>query len=125
MGRSNQHLKNFSLIGLIYGGLLVFLLTTNPKNLSVIWLIVPFVLLFIALFFTWLLIVRALGGKRSVLRSRRRQYIVAALLAAGPTLMLLLDSVDQLTLKDGLLIVVFGIFALFYASKINFQKSNL
>ncbi len=47
-----------------------------------------------------------------------KRLTVAALIGVVPTIALLLDSIDQLTIKDGLLIALFGVVAVFYISKL-------
>ncbi len=112
---NNKNVKNITILAVLYMGLLTFLFLTNPNKLAVGWLILPFILLFSALFITILLILRT-----SQLSSRvRRPLILTALLAGVPTLILLLDSVNQLSLKDVLIIAVLGVLALFYFSKLS------
>ncbi len=57
-------------------------------------------------------------------RDIKKLYIIAAVTAALPTCVLLLDSIGQLTLRDGLLIGVAGSLGLFYAAKTNFRSSS-
>ncbi|HSX53186.1 MAG TPA: hypothetical protein VLF90_02335 [Patescibacteria group bacterium] len=112
-----KNLKKISILLLLWGGLIVFLVATNPNKLSIGWLLLPFVWLFIALFFTILLLTR-LVRPSSIAGSRRKRYSAIAIVAALPCVMLLLDSVDQLTPKDGLLLVGIGIGAVFYVSRL-------
>jgi len=115
-----RHIRNLILIILLYAGLLVFLLSTNPNKLSVSWLIIPFVWLFVALLCSARLAIdvfRSPSGRHL----SKRQLSVAAVCAAIPTVMLLLDSINQLTIKDSLLIGALGIGALFYITKIHLK----
>ncbi len=110
---NKKNVKNIAVVAALYVGLIGFLLLFNPQKISIGWLIVPFLLLFMALFMTTLLVV-----KNSFLQSRvKRPRTLASLVAGVPTLILLLDSVDQLSLRDVLIIAVFGVFALFYFNK--------
>lgn len=103
----------------LYSGFFVFLFATDPRKLSVIWLILPFIWLYLCLFLTFIYVIDWLSANH---RHSRRQSLLAGLLAAIPTLMLLLGSVDQLTIKDGLLIFGLGALALFYANKISLKR---
>ena len=103
----------------LYGGFLTFLLSTDPRKLPVGWLILPFIWLFLSLFLTFIYIIDWFSDGH---RHSRRQSLTAGLLAAIPTSMLLLDSVDQLTLKDIFLIIGLGSLALFYVTKIKLKK---
>lgn len=116
--RNIRYKRLLLLVGL-YGGLLVFLFTTDPRKIAVGWLILPFVWLFVSLFLTFIYLIDWFSDSR---KHSRRQTLTAGLLATIPTLMLLLDSVDQLTAKDFLLIAGLGGLAAFYISKISLKK---
>jgi len=117
-----HYLKQLLIVALLYGGLLMFLLTTNPNKLSITWLIVPFVWLFLALFVSVQLLIDLLRLHNT--SSSKRQLTIAAVCAAIPTLMLLLDSINQLTIKDSLLIVALGVGGMFYVGKIRLKKPS-
>lgn len=119
-----KYVRYLFILALLYGGFFSFLFFTNPKNLSIILLIVPFLLLFLGLFFTFILFIKIFTRKNNNPRLPKKYFIIAALLAAIPACLLLLDSVDQLTLKDGLLFVTFGVFVLFYINRVSFKKSR-
>jgi len=118
-----KYLRYLFILTILYGGFFSFLFFTNPKNLSIVLLIVPFLLLFLGLFFTFTLLIRIFIRNTSDKLSKKH-FVMATLLAAIPTCLLLLDSVDQLTLKDGLLFITFGIFVLFYINRVSFKKSR-
>ena len=96
----------------IWGGLTVFMMLSQPAKLPVIGLIVPFVLLFLALYSTWrllgLLKVRytTQGGE---LQGRPRLGLAICL---SLVLLLVLQSLGQLTAKD--VVTVGGIAVLGY-----------
>jgi hypothetical protein len=104
----------------LYAGFLTFLFSTDPRKLAISWLILPFLWLYFSLFLTAIYAIDWLSADH---RHNRRQTVVAMLAAAIPTTMLLLDSVDQLTVKDSLLIFGLGGLALFYASKISLKRN--
>lgn len=111
--------KRVFLLAIMYGGFISFLLTTNPNKLTIGWLIVPFIWLFVCLFFSVLLIMDVFAIR---LARTKRQLSIATLIAIVPTTLLLLDSVNQLTLRDVLLILIFGTLAVFYTSKLEISK---
>ncbi|HLC91511.1 MAG TPA: hypothetical protein VJC09_00500 [Candidatus Saccharimonadales bacterium] len=115
-----KHIKHTLILAVLWGGLLVFLLSTNPTKLSIAWLIVPFIWLFASLYYTVQLIIdvfRPSGGRHS-----RRRVSITAVSAAIPTLLLLLDSINQLSVKDILIVVALGIGGLFYITKLRFKQ---
>ena len=114
--------KKYVQLTLLYGGLLAFFLTTNPGKLPVGLLLLPFIWLFIALFMTVRLILAKRARKKEGELSRKT-WVRAAAVALLPTFLLLLDSINQLTLKDGLLFAVFVVLVIFYANKLSFNTS--
>jgi uncharacterized membrane protein YccC len=113
--------KSFLTI-LLYVGFIVFLFTTNPNKLPIGLLLLPIAWLFLCLFVAARFLFSRLLKNSKLSRSRRNTL---ALLAAGlPSLLLLLKSIDQLTARDSLLLLLLIGFALFYASRINFAKRN-
>lgn len=107
----------------IIGGCLVLLVTllctTQPDRLPSAVLILPFALMFAILA---LLIALAIGWRHGGISSKAiRAGCTAAVL---PTLLLVLQSVGQLTLRDALtLFALFGI-TYFYMSKVNAASAS-
>ena len=104
---------------LLWLSLLVFLFSTDPNKLSIGWLILPFIWLFLCLFMTFLLVVNKITLKRELLTKSKR-YTIAFIAASLPTLILLLKSIDQLSAKDLVLFIVFYLIISFYVSKLRF-----
>ncbi|MGH7157737.1 MAG: hypothetical protein ACREGD_01500 [Candidatus Saccharimonadales bacterium] len=84
-------------------GLIVFLMTTNPADISSILLVAPFILGFLIAFLTFDLIFEFM--------TKRRLAVGTSLLLAGLVVILAgLQSLGQLTPKDvAMLLLVFGI----------------
>lgn len=97
----------------------VFLLTTSPKQLPLALLVVPFILLFICLLVIFLLVLRRVTF-HTHRPFARKQFAVAATLAFLPSLVVVLRSIDQLTIKDVLILSVLIGTVVFYVSKLNF-----
>jgi len=101
-------------VGLAGLALVTLITTTEPARLPSVVLILPFVLMFailaltIAMFIAW--------RKGSVTFSTIRAGCLTALL---PILLLVLQSVGQLTLRDGLTLVALFAITYFYMVKVN------
>lgn len=92
--------------------LAIFLLNTSPRELPIALLMVPFLLLFIAVFFTAHVVVsrvRVAGPSA---------YIFSVIIALIPVLALILKSISQLTPRDMLLMVLFMLLLLAYVTKL-------
>lgn len=115
-----MNLKRRLIITLLtFGLLLVFLMSTDPTKIKVGWLIVPFILLFITLFYGARLILDWLNYATS---NRKKQLGIASLIAIAPTAILLLDSINQLTLRDSLLVIFVAAVSVFYVTKFQLRK---
>jgi hypothetical protein len=106
--------KTAKIIGVCSLVLAVLLLTTQPARLPSAVLIVPFALMFAILALT---ISLAIGWRHGGMSARAlRAGCLGAIL---PILLLVLQSVGQLTMRDALtLFALFGI-TYFYMSKVN------
>lgn len=103
-----NHKKISHIIGglLLYGAGVIFFLTTSPENLPIALLVVPFLYMFVTTYLT----TRFLVGQFLV-KTPGRANILAGLTAVGVTLLLLLSSLHQLTIRD--ILLVFGIAVIF------------
>ena len=106
----------------MYLGLVIFLLSTRPVNLPVGALLVPVIWFFLAMFNTVLLAFDLAVRPRQRLSFLKKRYAVAALGAGAPTLLLILNSISQLTARDVLIVLVFTIATLFYLQRIKFGQ---
>jgi hypothetical protein len=103
---------------LVWAALFAWLALTDPQKLPIVLLIVPFGLLFAAIFLAFSLLIRRFIPKMS--RAKRR--LIAACVSGLPTFILILSSVNQLTWRDVALIAFLSIFLLFYASRARFSS---
>lgn len=94
--------------------LILFLLVTSPDHLPLPLLIVPFGIIFYLLFF----IFKELGATGGA--QRRQRLIRAAVLAAIPVLLLVLQTIHQLTIKDILITIGLVLLATYYVNKADF-----
>ena len=113
-------LKNIFLLLALYASLPLFLMSTNPERLPLPLLLVPFLLLFLVIFLTVLLI----GKRTPILKGmqRRRQYAVAALIAAIPMLLAVFQSLHQLNGRDILIAIGLAAAVSFYIARADFLR---
>ncbi len=112
-------IRKLIFIAAMYIGFVVFLFSTNPQNIAVGWLILPFIWMFILLFISSLFVINSLSSDNI---GSKKQFTTAIVVALVPSLILILDSVSQLTERDILLILVFGCIATFYAIRLRSYK---
>lgn len=118
-------IKRISLV-ILYCGLFVFLLLTNPTSLPIAFLVVPFIWVYLAIFFACYYFIRRVVGwilQRSL--NRRKSLAIASLFAFVPTSILILKSIDQLTLRDIAIVSILGLIMAFYVSRLTFIKSTV
>jgi hypothetical protein len=102
------------LLFLLYAAFPLFLLSTNPERLPLMLLWVPFVLCFIVLYIS----VHLLLSKRSHMHGRRR-LSMSILAATLPVLLLILSSINQLTLRDTIISISLVIAGTFYLQRLD------
>jgi ABC-type transport system involved in multi-copper enzyme maturation permease subunit len=97
---------------------LVFLFITNPQNLSPIFLILPFILLFLCLLLAGIYTTVSLTrpGHTTI---TRKKILLIAFCAAYPILLLLLQSIGQLSPRDVVTLTLLLLISGFYVSKTN------
>jgi len=103
---------------LVYLALFIWLSVTDPRKLPIVLLIVPFILLFTALFLTASLVI----GRFFPRVSQAKRRLVAGCISGLPSFLLILSSVNQLTWRDVALVAFLSIFLLFYASRARFKN---
>lgn len=108
------------LLGLVvlYLAGIVFLMSTNPTQLPLPLIMVPFLWLFVTLFATMWVLFGAVGP----FRARRRRLVMAGSIATLPVLLLVFKSIHQLTARDVILAVALVGVATFYVSRADFIK---
>ena len=111
----NKHLV-VTLVGVLF--ILFLLMFTDPKKMPLVILVMPFLLLFITIYSGTKLL---LSQTRLKVNSRR-QTMVASASAALPVLLLLFQSIHQLTLRDVLVAVSLVVLVVFYISRADFIR---
>lgn len=113
---------------LLYGALIAFLMLTNPASLPSVVIILPFVGLFGAIYFSVIecfrLVSRAYGDTIIVRHRLGRPKVTAALVAGLPVLLLVLQSIGQLTVWDVLTAAAIFLITYFYVSKSSLAANN-
>lgn len=113
---------------LLYVALIAFLMFTNPANLPSVMIILPFAGLFCAIYFSAVECWRPSGriGKNNTASRHRlaRPRATAAFVAGLPVLLLVLQSIGQLTVWDVLTAAAIFVIAYFYVSKSSLTTVN-
>lgn len=104
------------------GALIMLLLFTNPNRLPLAIILFIIVLFYVCLSLVIVQVLQAINMSKKNFISNR--YILNSFfIALFPTSLLMLISINQLTLKDFLLLLVFGVLVLLYISKFKIKKS--
>lgn len=105
-------------IAALWISLPIFILVTNPEKLPLPMLVVPFLLLFAMLYIT------ASVGLRIIFStlSNARLRVLSVLIGALPTLLLVLASIRQLTVRDTAIVVGLLVMLVFYLRRVDFLK---
>jgi hypothetical protein len=96
-----------------------FLFTTDPQELSPILLIVPFVLFFLSLFLAVVFITTVMV-KEATPSLSRKSFMFSLVLAAYPVMLLLLQSIGQLSLRDVVTLTLLLVISGFYIARSSF-----
>ena len=105
-------------IALFYISGPLFLMLTNPQDLPLPIVLLPFIWLFIAIFMAVQWSVKLRAEKLD----KRRRMILAGVSAALPVLLLVFESVHQLSIRDVLIVIALLASISFYMSRANFLK---
>jgi len=105
-----------------WGVLALFMVLLEPNKLPVVVLIVPFILLFMALYSLWNLVSllrgRYLANKGAT--AKPHKHLGLAVCLSG-TLLLVLQSLGQLTLRDVVTVVAIVILGYIYLARSRFE----
>lgn len=63
-------------------------------------------------------------GPRQKISLRGRRFIIVVVISLLPTILLVMQSINQLTIGDILLVTILGGLMIFYASKIRFRGTH-
>ena len=109
-----KKLHNFRVV-LVVLLLVAMLFLTNPERLPLVFLILPFVLIFILF---WIILDMVLARKSEGLVPKNKKVIVV-IMASVPVLLLVLQSIGQLSIRDLLIIIGLSAGLVFYFAKTN------
>lgn len=101
-----------------------FMAASQPDKLPVLALIVPFILIFAALYQTWMLL-QALYiqyvAKNSLKKGSKR---FARIVCASMTLLLVLQSLGQLTFRDIATVLLIGVVGYLYVARNRYESDQ-
>lgn len=106
--------RNIILLILGYLVAAIFFSLVNPERLALIFILVPFLILFLLIYFTCLLILDVFFEFPT-----RQKRIVAIVVGIMPVLMLIIQSITQLTVRDVLLCISITVILIWYSLKAN------
>jgi hypothetical protein len=118
--------KSVRLVGL-YVAMALFLTITDPSRLPSVLLIVPFAAIFACLYFTIMALVHFFRSEESEMvvgLKVRRPRLLAAVVAGFPVLLLVLQSIVQLTVWDAIITLVIFLLVYMYVSRSNVTFFN-
>jgi hypothetical protein len=110
-------LARLAIIGLLT---LIFMFSTVPASLPAVFLIVPFAGIFLFLYLSVLEVVRFLGPdeeENGAIVRLHRPRLLSAVIAGFPVLLLVLQSIVELTLWDVLIALAILLLAYLYISR--------
>jgi hypothetical protein len=113
----SYRLARIAIIGAVT---VVFMMASSPASIPALFLILPFVGLFSFLYLSVLEIVRFLGpdeDENGAIVQVRRPRLMSAVVAGFPVLLLVLQSVVELTVWDVLIAVLMLLLAYVYISR--------
>jgi hypothetical protein len=114
-----KQVQKLTTLVLAWVSLPIFLLATNPEELPLPLLIVPFILLLACLYVTAKVFLNIFF--KDIDTGRRKT--MAAIFAVLPTLLILLASINQLTVRDTAIVLGLLVLLLFYLRRLDFLKN--
>jgi sugar phosphate permease len=105
-------------LGLLCAALAALLFLTDPQKVPIVLLVAPFLLVGAMLLVGSLLFIR----KFFPAAARRKRLLYAVTIAGFPTFTLVLSSINQLTWRDAILVVVLVGCLIFYVNRVNFSS---
>jgi hypothetical protein len=112
-----MYFRKYGPLVLLYAAGPLFVLLTNPHNMPLPLLVLPFLWLFTVLFVTTSKVV-----KRRNNVSKRQVVIIAGVVASIPVLLAIFQSIHQLSIKDVLLSSGLVLLAAWYVLRADFIR---
>jgi hypothetical protein len=110
-------LRQYGLLATLYIAGPIFIITTDPRDLPLPLLVLPFMWLFTILFVTtWIVL------KRRQNISKRQVVIISGVVASIPVLLAIFQSIHQLSIKDVLLSTGLVLLAAWYVLRADFIR---
>jgi len=101
------------LLGL-YLFVFLFFIIVNPEKLPLVLLLLPFLLIFVTIYMTLILILDTFFKIKS-----QPKRLIAFSISVMPVLLLIIQSITQLTLRDVLLSISIVVIIVWYTTKLN------
>lgn len=117
-----QKIFKASRIILLIGAGILFITLTNPQELPSVFLVIPFMLMFTVIYWSTIEFLHFWYHGKSVspgLVNAVHPRRIALLIAATPTVLLVLQSIGQLTVRDLVTVVLIFSLAYFYLIRLS------
>lgn len=101
-------------IGLLF--MLLLFMFTSPTEMPLVILVVPFLVMFITIYAG----AKVVLGQTTLSGNKKRQTMIASASGALPVLLLIFQSIHQLTLRDVLVSISLVAAVVFYISRADF-----
>ena len=98
----------------IYLVVLVFFISVNPEKLPLILLLLPFLLIFLVMYLSLIFVLDTFFKIKS-----QPKRLIAFSVSIMPVLLLIIQSITQLTLRDVLLSISIVVIVVWYTIKLN------
>lgn len=105
--------KQSGLLVIGYAGAVMFFLTVNPDKLSLLYILIPFIMIFGLLFASVNIF---LGNFFNISNANRR--LISFVVSVIPVFLLIVQSISQLTVRDVLISVAVALIIIWYSLKI-------
>lgn len=111
----NKKINNKRLAVLLSSYLLAILYfsAVNPENLSVLFILIPFIIIFGLLYITISLLLDLF-----LIIPKKQKHIITLVSSLMPTLLLIIQSITQLTIRDIILSLMIMIIIVWYSMKL-------
>jgi hypothetical protein len=109
--KTKRYRAQISMLGCLYLAGIIFFMVTNPAELPLLLLVIPFAYIFITLYLSVVLIARLIGVKRAL--------AIAFIISVFGVLILVLGSLHQLTIRDTIISLALTVVLTWYVAKSN------
>lgn len=112
--------KKLIMLALAYLGGFLFFAFVNPEKLPLILILLPFIIIFLLIYIS----VQIVLDIFFTLKTKRQSHIISLVLAVMPVLMLIIQTVTQLTVRDVILSISITTILIWYSLRSGFGSKQ-